>query len=205
MTSPSQTRRKQTDRAISDARARINRYSAELQAISKDPSQERLTEITVQTVREVLFAALQHAPLTDTSHAQADDSLRQAATIAALQAREAVHPTVECNINAARPRRLIAENQEEWMYRMSHTLSEAGQGIRDVYKAVLMACTGSIRRNFDTKEAGEQALSLASHVSAVIDTATNVDAVRERLPAVPEYKSPFQTAKDALKDQTGKP
>ena len=39
--------------------------------------------------------SLQHMPLTDTGHAQAEACLRQAATIAALQSREAVHPAVD--------------------------------------------------------------------------------------------------------------
>ena len=180
------TRRRQTDKAVADAQARVNRYVSDLTAISQDPSPERVTEITVLTVREILFAALQHAPVTDTRHAQADATLRQAATIAALQAREAVHPAAACNITAHRPRRLVVERREEWVHRMAPTLTAAGQAVRDVYRAVLMACTDSLGRHADTKQARQQAVDLCAHVSAVIDAATNADAIRERMPALPD-------------------
>ena len=96
-------RKEQTGHAISEA---------QLPEISTTPVQDRLAEITTQTVREVLFSALQHAPIKETGHAYADITLRQAASIAALKAREAVHPAVSCNITASRLHRHITESTD---------------------------------------------------------------------------------------------
>ena len=186
MSTADQTRRRQTDRAIADAQANVNTYVNKLKAIAQNPDAERITEITVTTVREILFTAIQHAPVTDTRHQQGDTSLRQAATIAALQARESIYPAVSCNMTAHRPNRSIMEGPEEWMHRLAPTLEAAGRTVRDVYRATLMGSTDALGRRNDTKAAREQAVALAAHISTVMDTATNIDAVRERMPALPD-------------------
>ena len=80
MTTANNARRRQTDRVIADAQARVNRYVSELPA--SDPNPERVTEITVTIVRDILFTTLQNAPIMDTDHAQADICL--AYTLSAL-------------------------------------------------------------------------------------------------------------------------
>ena len=185
--------KEQTGRAISEARGHIRRYVTQLSEISTTPAQDRLTEITTQTLREVFFSALQHAPIKATGHAYADITLQQAASIAALQAREAVHPTVSCNITASRLQRHITESTDEWLHRNAPILQAAGQGVRDVYQALLMACTDPLQHHQDTKPARQQAVNLAAHISTVFDTVTNVEAVRERMPTPANHHSTFPT------------
>lgn len=206
MTDDQQTRRQHTDRAIADAQGRVNQYLKELTAISGDPSPERTAEITVSAATDVLFSALQHAAVTDTGHTQADTTLRQAITLAALKAREAVSPTVDCNLTSNKPARLLLESQEEWLHRMAPNLTAAGQAVRDVYRAILVASTDSLRKRSDTKRAGQQAINLATHVSTVVDATTNLDELRTKMPPIQTNKaSPFRNAKDRRKDTTGRP
>ena len=191
--------REQTDHAISEARGHIRRYVAQLSQISTTHTQDQLTEITTQTVREVLFSALQHAPIKEIGHAYADTTLRQAASIAALKAREAVHPAVFCNITASRLHRHITESTADWLHRNAPVLQAAGQGIRDVYQALLMACTDALQYHQDTKPARQQAVDLAAHIRTVFDIVTNVEAVRERMPTPSNDYSPFPTKQQADK------
>ena len=191
--------RKQTGRAISNAQSEVRRYVKQLSEISTSPAQDRVAEITANTVRQVLFAALQHAPVKTTGHANADATLQQAASIAALQARGAIHPAISCNINASRLHKHITESAEEWLHRNAPVLQAAGQAVQDVYRAMMMACTDALQQHQDTKPARQHAVDLAAHVSTVFDTVTNIEAVRERMPTPAADYSPFPA-----KRKTGK-
>ena len=189
--------RKQTDLAVSEAQSHVRRYVSQLSAISTSPAENRVADITAQTVREILFAALQHTPVKSTGHTNADITLQTAAATAARLARESVHPAVSCNVNAARLHRQITESTEEWLHRNAPVLQAGGQAVRDIYRAFMLACTDALQYHQDTQPARQQAVDLAAHVSTVFDTATNTEAVRERMPTPAVDHSPFPAKRKA--------
>ena len=64
-------------------------------------------------------------------------------------------------------------------------LFTAGRAVRDVFQAMLMACTAPLTQDENSMTARGQAVDPAAHVRTVIDTATNVDAIREGMPTLP--------------------
>ena len=178
-------RQKQTDQAISEATDHINHYTTQLSNIAGTPDEELIVDITTQTVKQILFTALQHAPVTNTGSPDADRNLRQAASIAALQAREAAYPAALCNASTLRLKNITPEGRGEWMHRNAQTLQATGQAIRDTYRGMLMACTAGMGQDDVSRSARRQAVDLAAHVSTVIDAVTNIDAIRERMPTFP--------------------
>ena len=183
--------RKQTDTAVRKARTHVARYVAQLSAISKNPTEDRVAEITAMTLTEVLFAALQHAPVKPAGHTNADITLQTAAATAARLARESISPVVSCNLNAARLHRQMTESTEEWLHRNAPVLQAGGQAVRDVYRAFMLACTDALQHHQDTQPARQQAINLAGHVTTVFDTVTNTEAIRKRMPTPAVDHSPF--------------
>lgn len=180
------TRRQQTDTAVGRAQAQVNQYVSELTALSQDPDTEQVVQTTCRAVREILFSALEHAPLTPTGVTRADVTLRRATSVAAHEAQQAARTAIECNITAANPHRSIEEHPHEWLHRIAPTLTAAAKALRDIYSSLLLASTESLREDQDTKPARQQAISLSNHVAAVLDTTTNTGAVRERMPSILE-------------------
>ena len=178
-------RTEQTERAITEARQHIVRYADQLSNIAGTPLEELILDITTQTIRQVLFTALQQAPVTITGHHHVDSILRQATSRAALQAREAVYPAADSNISGLNLQTTPGQKPDDWMRLNAHALQATGRAVRDVFQAMLTACTAPLTQDENSKTARRQAVDLAAHVSTVIDSATNVDAIRERMPTLP--------------------
>ena len=174
--------KEQTGRAAAQARSHVERYARHL-LLTSNTSDEKITEITAQAARDVLFTALEQAPVTITGSAPVDQSLRQAATIATLQVREVIYPVALCNIAALKLADMTAPG--EWTRRNALVLQATGRAVRDVYRAVLTACTETLGQDESGKSARRQALDLASHVSTIIDVTTNIEAIREHMPPFP--------------------
>ena len=180
------TRREKTDRAITEARGHITRYADQLSNIAGAPLQELIVvDITTETIRQVLFTALEHDPVTITGHRHADCLLRQATSRAALQARDAIYPAAHSNISGLNLQNPTGQEPDDWMRLNAHALQATGHAVRDVFRAMLMACTAPLTHDENSKTARQQAVDLAAHVSTVMDTATNFDAIRERMPTLP--------------------
>ena len=159
--------REQTDRAITEARGHIVRYADQLSNIARAPLEELILDITTQTIRQVLFTALQHAPVTNTGSPDADRNLRQALSIAALQAREAAYPAALCNVSTLLLKNITTEGRGEWMHRNAQALQATGQAVRDSYRGMLMVCTAGLGHDDVSRSARRQAVDLAAHVSTV--------------------------------------
>lgn len=186
-------RRVQTDRAITEARGHITLYTEQLPSLHAKHNGELLTDLITQTAKNVLFSALQHAPVTNTGHPWADGLLRQATSLATLQAREAVYPAAHSNVTGFGLQQPPGQEQEQepddWMRRNAQALEATGKAVRDVFQAMLMACTTPLAHDENGRTARRQAIDLTAHVCTVIDTATNVEAIRERMPTLPTSPS----------------
>ena len=178
-------RQEQTDQAISEATDHINHYTTQLSNIAGTPDEELIVDITTQTAKNILFTALQHAPVTNTGSRDADRNLRQAASIAALQAREAAYPAALCNVSTLRLKNIAPEGRGEWMHRNAQALQATGQAVRDSYRGMLMACTAGLGHDDVSRSARRQAVDLAAHVSTVTDTVTNIGTIKGKDADVP--------------------
>ena len=85
-------RKEQTDHAITEARGHITLYTEQLPSLHAKHNGELLTNLITQTAKNVLFAALQQAPIANTVHPEADVLLRQAT-------RECRHSAARRNAN----------------------------------------------------------------------------------------------------------
>ena len=116
-----------------------------------------MVDVTTQTAKNILFTALQHAPITNTGSPDADRNLRQAASIAALQAREAAYPAALCNVSTLLLKNITTEGRGEWMHRNAQALEATGQAIRDTYRGMLWGLhrrIGPRRRQQERPQAG---------------------------------------------------
>ena len=178
------TDRNSTDNAITQARRWVNTYVDTLSQISSRPSLDRVIGVTSEAAMNILMTALEKRP-TLTGSDTVDKALREAISIAALQAREALHPAARCNVKALGRGSRPGEGPEEWMHCAAPTLQATCRTVRDVFKGMLMGCTASFGKGEPEREARQQAIRFTTHVSTVIDVAANTDAIIERMPVVP--------------------
>ena len=174
-------RKEQTDHAISEARSHIDKYVAKLSGISANPDEQLVAQVTTETAEHILLAALQHVQLNKTGSPNVDQNLWLATSIAARQAREAAYQTAHCNITALQMHKRTTEETEEWIHRNAKVLQGAGQAMRDTYRGMLMACTVGLSQDDTGRNARRQTVDIVAHITTVIDTTTNVDAIRERI------------------------
>ena len=173
------------DNAATAARKQVDHYINDLSAITGDPSSERVSKIIKVAAMNILSTILEKTPPTITGSIRTDYVLELDYQAATRAAQDAVVQATHCNIASIQTQLQPGESREEWIHRMAHPLHIVARTLRDVHRGVLNGCTGSLQRTTGPNtEARAFVNRTNAHVGTAIDMATNVDAIRERMPPI---------------------